>query len=451
MKNDNTLKIFLLESDPDYGLMLQQYLSLHPQFDVKYFDSSRDFFEHLHDKPDVVAFNYSMPDMDGHETLTRIRDRYPDMRVVVLASPEKENSVELLKNGAFDYIVKDGLTREKLCRSLSHLLEINKLHKEVDQLKEQLCKRYDFSKILIGESPAMEAVYARIDQAAKTNLTVTISGEKGTGKELVAKAIHYNSYRSKQPFVTVNVSGVSKQELERQLFGYEKGAFPGADAQQIGKIEEANNGTLFIDEVSELDFDLQGRLLEVLRTEQVTRIGGNEPAPMHVRFIVSTHKDLAEEVRQKRFREDLFHQLAGQAIELPPLRERGNDVLVMARYFVDQRCAANNLGNKSLSPEAQRVLLNYSFPGNVRELKSVMQLAVELCEGDTIQPEHINVHHASPINSFISEEKSLKEYEIQIIQHFLDKYDKDVLFVAKKLDIGKSTIYRMIQAGQLTR
>jgi two-component system response regulator AtoC len=450
MKNQNSLKIFILEDDTWYGSMLQHYLSLNPDYEVKRFESSRDFFAHLHERPDVVTLDYSMPDMDGSEVLKKIKEVHPDIQVIIISGQEDVGTaISLLKNGAFDYIVKDDDTKDRLWNSIMHLKEINGLKQEVEQLKDQVGRKYDYSRFLTGKSPAMEKVYSLIEKASRTNITVSITGETGTGKEMVAKAIHYNSDKCKKSFVPVNVAAIPKDLIESELFGHEKGAFTGAVTRRIGKFEEAHNGTLFLDEIGELDINLQAKLLRVLQEREITRIGGNEVIPVNVRIIVATHKNLQEEVQNRTFREDLYYRLIGLPIALPPLRERGNDIILLAKHFMDNFCKENNVEKKQLSQEAQQKLLNCSFPGNVRELKSVIELACVMADGDTILPEHITINNTTSINDLMSKERTLREYELQIIQHFLDKYDGDVLLVAKKLDVGKSTIYRMIQAGEL--
>jgi two-component system, NtrC family, response regulator AtoC len=451
MKNQNSLKIFILEDDAWYGSMLQHYLSLNPDYEVKRFDSSKDFFDNLHERPDVITLDYSMPDMDGSEVLKKIHEVHADMQVIIISGQEDVGTaINLLKNGAFDYIVKDDDTKDRLWNSILHLKEINGLRQEVEQLKEQVGKKYDYSKFLIGKSDVIEKIYSLIEKASKTNITVSITGETGTGKEVVAKAIHYNSDKSKKPFVAVNVAAIPKDLIESELFGHEKGAFTGAVTRRIGKFEEAHGGTLFLDEIGELDINLQAKLLRVLQEREITRIGGNEIVPINVRIIVATHKNLLEEVQNKRFREDLYYRLIGLPIQLPPLRDRGNDIIMLAKHFMDQFCKENDTPKKMLSQEAQQKLLAYAFPGNVRELRSVMELSVVMADEETIQPEHITINTTATINDLLNKERSLKEYETQIIQHYLNKYEYDVLLVARKLDVGKSTIYRMIQAGELT-
>jgi two-component system response regulator AtoC len=288
-----------------------------------------------------------------------------------------------------------------------------------------------------------------IEKACKTNITVSVTGETGTGKEMVAKAIHYNSDRHTMPFVAVNVAAIPKELLESELFGHEKGAFTGAVTRRIGKFEEANKGTLFLDEIGELDISLQAKLLRVLQEKEITRIGGNSVTPINVRIIVATHKNLLDEVAQKTFREDLYYRLMGLPLELPPLRDRENDILILAKFFTDQFCKENKMNKKTISSEAQQKLLQYPFPGNVRELKSVMELAVVMADEDTIDASHLTLNTNGTVTNLLNHEISLKEYNQQIIQHYLDKYDHDVLLVAKKLDIGKSTIYRMLQNNEL--
>ena len=450
MKNTHPLKIFILDDDIWYGSMIHHFLSLNPDYEVKRFDSSKAFFDNLHERPDVVTLDYSLPDMDGGEVLKKIKAVHPDIQVIIISGQEDVGTaINLLKNGAFDYIVKDDDTKDRVWNSILHLKEIQGLRKEVEDLKNEVGRKYDFSKFLIGKSAPLEKIFFLVEKAARNNITVSISGETGSGKEMVAKAIHYNSDRHKKPFIAVNVAAIPKELLESELFGHEKGAFTGAVTRRLGKFEEANNGTLFLDEIGELDINLQAKLLRVLQEREITRVGGNEVIPVNARIIVATNRDLLEEVSNKTFREDLYYRLIGLPIKLPALRERGNDIIILAKHFIDEFCRENNGVKKVLTEEAQQKLLQYGWPGNVRELKSVMELSVVMSDDESIRPEHITLNGSASVD-LLHKEKTLKEYEIHIIQHYLDKYDKDVLLVAKKLDVGKSTIYRMIQAGELS-
>lgn len=450
MKKD-AFKIFILEDDVWYGSMLYHYMSLNPEYLVKRFDSPKEFFARLHENPDVVTLDYSLPDSDGSEVLKRIKEFNKDIQVIIISGQEDvATAISLLKNGAFDYIVKDSDAKDRLWNTVLHLREISGLKQEVEELRTEVGRKYDFSQTILGKSDALKRVYAMIEKACKTNITVSITGETGTGKEVAAKAIHYNSDRQKLPFVAVNVAAIPKELIESELFGHEKGAFTGAATRRIGKFEEANKGTLFLDEIGELDINLQAKLLRVLQEKEVIRVGSNSVTPINVRIIVATHKNLLEEVQQRRFREDLYYRLFGLPIELPPLRERGNDILILAKHFTDQFCKENKLSKKNISSEAQQKLLQYSFPGNIRELKSIMELAVVMADEDSIEPSHITLNSYGSSANILNQEITLKEYTTQIIQHYLDKYDSDILLVARKLDVGKSTIYRMIQTNELT-
>ena len=450
MKNRSTFKIFILEDDVWYGSMLQHYLSLNPDYEVRRFENSAAFFGALHDNPQVVTLDYSLPDCDGGEALKKIKEINPGTQVIIISGQEDvATAINLLKNGAFDYIVKDDDTKDRLWNTIQHLQEINGLKQEVEQLRKEVGRKYDFSKTMIGNSDSMQKVFSMIEKAVQTNISVSIYGETGSGKEMVAKAIHYNSERRKKPFVAVNVTAIPKDLIESELFGHEKGAFTGAVTRRIGKFEEADGGTLFLDEIGEMDINLQTKLLRVLQEKEITRVGDNQVIKVDARIITATHKNLLEQVQAKTFREDLYYRLYGLPINLPPLRERSSDILVLAKHFIELFCAENKTEKKGLSPEAQQKLMNYRFPGNVRELKSVIDLAIVMSDGPVIEPENITLNTTTKVTDIFANGKTLREHTNFIIQHYLDTNKGDVLLVAKLLDIGKSTIYRMIQSKEL--
>ncbi len=450
MKPANGLKIFILEDDRWYGAMLEHHLSLNPDYQVTKFENEKDFLKAMYDAPDVVTLDYSLSEMDGNQVLKKIKEISPETEVIIISGQEDiATAVNLLKTGAFDYIVKDEDTNDRLWNLLVRLREIKDLRKEVATLKSELKKNYDFSNSIIGQSDPIKKVFGLIQKATTTNITVSITGETGTGKEMVAKAIHYHSNRQKHPFVAINVAAIPRDLLETELFGHEKGAFTGAVEKRIGKFEEANKGTVFLDEIGEMDAMLQAKLLRVLQEREITRIGGNAIIPIDVRIIVATHRNLLEDVKEKKFREDLYYRLLGLPVEMPPLRERGNDILVLAKHFLKEFCTDNKIEVKQISPEAFQKLRSYPFPGNVRELKSLIELAAVMSDGISIEEKDLNVEIMGGVSSLLAEENTLREYELKIIKHFMEKYDNDVLMVAKKLDVGKSTIYRMIQNGEL--
>ncbi len=451
MQQNNQLKIYILEDDRWYGAILEHHLCNNPNYQVLKFEKERDFFNAMYDVPDVVTLDYSLKEMDGGQVLQRIKEISPTTEVIIISGQrDVATAVKLLKAGSFDYIVKDDDTIERLLNVMLHLQEIKYLQKEVNNLKIALKNKFNYANSIIGQSEAIFKVHSLIEKASKTNITVSVNGQSGTGKEMVAKAIHYHSNRHQQPFIIFNVAAFPVDLLEAELFGYEKNAFLGASEKRIGKFEQANKGTLFIEEIADLDLSLQAKLLRVIQEREISRLGSSKLIPIDVRIIVSTQFNLLEEVNAKRFREDLYYRILGLTIELAPLQHRGNDILILAKYFSDIFCTENKIPTKSFSQAALKKLKAYSYPGNVRELKSMMELAVVLSDANIIDENDINIEVSTVSTSaLLQTESTLREYELKIINHFMEKYNDDILIVAKKLGIGKSTIYRLIQNGEL--
>jgi DNA-binding NtrC family response regulator len=446
MYEKDPVKIFVVEDDPAYTKFLKYVLELNPDFEVQFYTSGKDCLANLYRNPAVITLDYSLPDMPGEKVLSQIRSHDPNINVIIVSAQEKiHTAVELLKLGAYDYISKDHETKERLLNSINNARNRTSLIKEIDHLKKEISEKYEFEKSIIGSSPAIKRTFALLEKAVQTNISVSISGETGTGKELVAKAIHYNSKRKNKPFVAVNIAAIPRDLIESELFGHEKGAFTGAVTRRIGKFEEAEGGTIFLDEIGEMDPNLQAKLLRVLQEREVTRIGGNQVIKLDVRIIAATHKDLAEEVKNGRFREDLYYRLLGLPIHLPPLRERGNDVLLIAKHFLDQFANENQMRKFKISQEAQEKMLQYPFPGNIRELKSIIELSAVMAEDQEIRAQDITFNSTARMESFLYQEMTMQEFMYRIIRHYLNKYDNNVLEVASKLDIGKSSLYRYLK------
>lgn len=443
MKN---LKIFIVEDDPFFGNSLQYYIKLNPEYEVNLFETGKECLDHLHLKPDVICIDFGLPDMDGNALFEKIIQINNQIPIIIISGQENiEVAINFLKNGAKDYIVKNEHTKDLLWNSLIKIREHINLVKEVATLKEQLEQKYSFEKTIIGQSTALKTVFHKIEKAIKSNINVSITGETGTGKEVVAKAIHYNSDKKNKPFIAVNMAAIPKELIESEFFGHEKGAFTGADTKKIGKFEQANGGTIFLDEIAELDYNLQSKLLRVLQEREVTRIGGKDTIKFNARLIVATHKNLVEEVKKGNFREDLYYRIIGLPIELPPLRDRENDVLLLSKHFINQFVKENKFKAISLDKDARTKLLKYQFPGNIRELKSVIELACVMCEDNVIKVNDLTFNTITSNQYTFSENKTLKEYTTEIILQSLEKNHHDVLKTAKALDIGKSTIYNLIQ------
>jgi DNA-binding NtrC family response regulator len=384
--------------------------------------------------------------MSGEEVLKKVKNYNPEIQVIIVSAQEKiGTAVQLLKLGAYDYIIKNEDTKDLLLNAINNARRNISLTEEIHSLRTELSEKYDFEKSIIGTSKAMKKVFAMLEKAVKTNITVSVTGETGTGKELIAKTIHYNSLRKNEPFVPVNIAAIPKELIESELFGHEKGSFTGAITRRIGKFEEAQNGTIFLDEIGEMELSIQAKLLRVIQEKEVTRIGGNNTIKLDVRILVATHRDLAEEIKNGNFREDLYYRLLGLPVWLPPLRERDNDVMIIAHFFLKEFCEENGINKLKFSNEAQDKLLKYKYPGNVRELKSIVDLGAVLANGEEIEEEDIKFSSILDKNKLKLDELTLKEYTFKIISHLLEKYDDNVIKVAKKLDIGKSSIYRYLK------
>ena len=444
--DEKPLKIFIVEDDEWYNRMLVHDLSLNPDYEIESFTTGKECLKNLYKNPDVVTLDYRLPDMQGLEILKKIKEENEEIQVIIISEQDEiEVVVELLKFGAYDYIVKSKDVRNRLLNTVHNIRQGIHLKREIVSLRNEVKKKYSYQNAIIGNSLAIQNVFELIDKAIRTNISITITCETGTGKELVAKAIHYNSPRAGKPFVAVNMAAIPRDLTESELFGHEKGAFTGAYIRRIGKFEEARGGTLLLDEITEMDISLQAKLLRALQEKEIVRIGSNIPVKTDCRIIASTNQSLQDAVLKGTFRQDLYYRLYGLSIELPPLRERGNDIILLSRQFIKEFCIENNLAVKSLGKASVDKLLSYAFPGNVRELRSVMELAVALSTTDEIGAEHIVLGNEALFTDQFDKEMTLREINIRTVKKYLEKYDNNIPLVAQKLDIGVATIYRMLK------
>jgi two-component system, NtrC family, response regulator AtoC len=438
-------KIFIVDDNNMFLRVMHKFLSEKENFDVYAISSGRECISRLNEKPDIISLDYTLPDSNGKEILEKITSITPETQVIVVSGQNDINTaIELLKLGAYDYIVKGVDTRDKILIAVNKIIEKIELTNENTRLKQAVKKEYNFRNLIKGNSKAMENVFNLMGKAVQTNINVSVIGETGTGKELVAKGIHYNSKRNNMPFIPVNISSIPDTLIESELFGYEKGAFTGADSSKPGRIEMAEGGTLFLDEIAEMNLNTQAKLLRVLQERELYRLGSNKPIKFDVRVIIATHRNLSEQIKKGEFREDLYFRLLGLTIDLPPLRDRGSDCLFLAKYFINDFCDENGMTHKNISEQAQEKLRSYSYPGNVRELKALMELACVLTDGETIEASHININPLNLRQNLLSQEKTLQEYNEDIIHYFVNKY-KNIREVARRLDVGKSTIYRYLK------
>jgi len=446
----NSSLVFIVEDDTWYADLLEYNLKLNSDLIVEKYTNAEDCFKNLYKQPMAITLDYSLPGCTGREALAKIKKNNPSIPVIMISGQEDiTTAIDLLKEGAYEYIEKNDDAPKRLWRAIANIQENFQLREENKTLKEAVTEKYSFSNLIIGQCTPLKSVFAMMQKALNNNISVSVYGETGTGKDLIAKALHYNSARSKYPFVAINVSAIPADLIESELFGHEKGSFTGAVAQRIGKFEEANKGTLFLDEISEMDMNMQSKMLRVLQEREIIRVGSNKEVKIDVRIITASNKDLAALVKAGTFRKDLYYRLMGLPIVLPPLRERGSDILLLADYFVKLFCKENKMPLKTLSTQAQKKIIAYSFPGNIRELKSIIELSVILSEGEIIMPDDIQIQSTQDGNNILDQELTMEEYSVRILSHFLKMYNKNAVQVANRLDISRATVYRMISKNNL--
>ncbi len=333
--------------------------------------------------PDLILLDLKMPGMDGLETLSKLREAGHGAAVIMMtAHGTISTAVEAMRRGAYDYVTKP-FDNDELMMLIDRALDMRRLASEVENLRGELESRYGFTEI-IGISPAIQKVFHTMAKVAKVDATVLVTGESGTGKELVARAIHRKSPRETHPFVAVNCSAIPNTLFEAEFFGHEKGAFTDARAARAGKFELAQSGTLFLDEVGDLQIDAQAKLLRALQEKQIIRLGGHTPRPVDVRVVSATNKDLEKEVADGNFREDLYWRLNVVHIQLPALRERREDLSLLFEHFLDRINRELGLSVSGLTQETLEMMLEYPWPGNVRELENTLCRSMIMCEGDEL-------------------------------------------------------------------
>ena len=441
-------KILIIDDDQSIRETLVNYFSKKNYTMSSAEDGEQGLQKIKEDHPDLVISDIRMPKLNGLSLLEKIKEYDPQINVIIItAHDDMQSTVKAMQLGAYDYIEKP-LELERLKVTINRALENKHLSEKLASFTEGNEDEYAVENILIGKTHGMKDVYKKIGQVSSSNVTVLVQGESGTGKELVAKAIHYNGYNKNLPFVAVNCTALAESLLESELFGHVKGAFTGSLRDKKGKFEMAGEGTIFLDEISEISPNLQVKLLRVLQEKEFERVGGEALIPMHARIIAATNRNLGEMVRQGNFREDLFYRLNVVNIELPPLRERVDDIPLLVKHFLTTI-------NQKLHKEVYKVpdnvielLKNHYWVGNVRELENTLMQAVVLSSGDVLLEENILLRkHDSPESS----EKalaslSLSEIEKIHIQRVLEANNWDKQKSSEILGISMPTLYSKINS-----
>ena len=445
----------LLADDDESFRRVQEYMLAQAGYQVTSTASGQDALARFRDElHDVVITDVRMPGLDGLELLARLQAISPETPVVVVtAHGTIETAVEAMKRGAFDFLTKP-FPGEQLRLTIERALEFARLRRENRELRRAVDWRFAFEN-LVGSSAPMKALFDAMELAAPSGSTVLIFGETGTGKELVARAIHHNSSRREGPFVTLNCGAIPEQLIESELFGYRKGAFTGATADRKGKFEVANGGTLFLDEVGEIPLPLQPKLLRVLQSGEVDRIGADRPVEVDVRIVAATHRELEALLAEGRFREDLYYRLAVVPLRVPALRDRRDDLPLLAQHFVDKMIRKTGRTALRLAPEVFALFDRYPWPGNVRELENTIERMVVLSREDLLGPENLpeNIRRAAESPGAAGfrlppQGVHLEELEKSLIRQALERHGDNRTKAAKDLGLTRNTLlYRMQKHG----
>ena len=407
----------------------------------------------IEDRPDLILLDIWMPGMDGLETLTKIRNSFPDQLVVMMSGHGSiETAVKSTKLGAYDFIEKP-LSLEKVLLCIQNAIKTSQLVEENRELKAKIGKEHE----MIGSSKPIREMKKQIKIAAPTSGWILITGENGTGKELVARSIHHNSHRQDQAFVEVNCAAIPEELIESELFGHEKGSFTGATTQRRGKFDQAHRGTLFLDEIGDMSLKTQAKVLRILQERKFERVGGNKTIEVDVRVIAATNKDLEKEIAAGNFREDLYYRLNVIPFHVPPLRERGADIPHLATHFLEYFCSKESRETKRLDDEAMQAIQSYSWPGNVRELKNLIERLVIMSPGNTITRAQLPQSICGKPHSASTEQSSItlsadtfrcakEEFEKEFLTQKLEENEWNISRTAESIEIERSNLHRKIKS-----
>lgn len=420
-------------------------------FEVEKANSAEDALK-LADRADLVLTDLRLPGMDGLELLSRLRAQNSHAPVIVMtAFGTIENAVEAMKSGAADFLLKP-FSLDHLLTVINKALEVRALRDENRQLREELGKKYTFNNI-IGRSPLMQEIFATVSRVAPTRATVLLAGESGVGKDLIARAVHFHSPRRERPFVKINCTALPENLMESELFGYEKGAFTGANQSKPGKFEQADTGTVFLDEIGDVPASIQVKLLRVLQDREFERLGSNKTLHIDVRVIAATNQDLRAALEQGTFREDLYYRLNVVPIDIPPLRARKEDIPFLAEHFVKRQAPDCDSRVEEITDAAMKRLVEYHWPGNVRELQNVIERSLVLCPGTRLDAPDIKLEdngrpRGQPSEGFLPEGMTLDQYEQDIIREALRRADGNKSHAARLLGLTRNALrYRLSQMG----
>jgi two-component system response regulator AtoC len=448
--------IFIVDDEPLVRQLLEHHVTASWGHTARTFPDAESCLAALDGSPDLVLMDIGLPGIGGVEALRRVREIDPDLPVIMLSAQESvEVAISTWKLGAHDYLTKPP-DMARLEASIRTGLHVRALSREVIRLRESVAASGNFANIVTHDG-RMQDVLAHVQRASDSDIAVLIQGESGTGKELIARALHFNGRRKDGPFVVVNCASIPRELLESEMFGHEKGAFTGAIARKVGKFELAHTGTIFLDEIGEMDMALQAKLLRVIQQREFDRVGGTATVRVDVRIVSATNRDLQRAVREKEFREDLYYRISSFPVHLPALRDRRSDVLLLAEHFLKAQAAKQGKTVTSFSRSALRMIYQYPWPGNIRELENAIEHAVLLSEGSVVTDADLPVSlrsfdtgegHTDELGRLFDDTGAivpLERLREEAIRHALKVTGGNILHAARQLGVGRATFYRLMK------
>lgn len=451
--------IFIVDDEPAILKLITHWVKNEWEYDVRTFTNGTELLENIYENPDLILLDIMLPDISGTELLKRIKRMNKHLPVIMLSAQGNiDVALECIREGAFDYFPKP-VDKNRLKPAVQNAIKGFDLQRRVDELNTDLQHEYSFDNIVSADKK-MQDVFKMVTKVLNNDITVLINGESGTGKELIARAVHYNGTRKNEPFVVVNSASIPRELLESELFGHERGSFTGAHQRKIGKFEMANGGTIFLDEIGDMEMSLQAKILRVIQQKEFERVGGTETIKTDVRIISATNVNLKDAVANREFREDLYYRLSSFPILIPPLRERRGDVVILINHFLAEFDKKMEKDVKSISKGALKLLYDYDWPGNVRELENTIERCMILTEEDKIDLDvlppqilssdgNVSLESAGPLFTEDSPVIPFEKLKAEAIKHALRVTSGNIVDASKKLNVGRATLYRLMEKYEI--
>lgn len=451
--------IFIVDDEPAILKLITHWVKNEWEYNVRTFTNGTDLLENIYENPDLILLDIMLPDISGTELLKRVKRMNKNLPIIMLSAQGNiDVALECIREGAYDYFPKP-VDKNRLKPAVQNAIKTFDLQRRVDELNTDLQHEYSFDNIVSADKK-MQDVFKMVTKVLNNDITVLINGESGTGKELIARAVHYNGTRKNEAFVVVNSASIPRELLESELFGHERGSFTGAHQRKIGKFEMANGGTIFLDEIGDMEMSLQAKILRVIQQKEFERVGGTETIKTDVRIISATNVNLKDAVANREFREDLYYRLSSFPILIPPLRERRGDVVILINHFLAEFDKKMEKDVKSITKAALKLLYDYDWPGNVRELENTIERCMiltdeEKIDTDVLPPQilasdgNTSLENSGPLFTEDAPIIPFEKLKAEAIKHALRVTSGNIVDASKKLNVGRATLYRLMEKYEI--